>query len=161
MGGPADLREGFRIKRRSRTVARRVAGTNPAYGHGLRLLWYQARVAPFTVDTRPLFPHLSRAPPGFICCSSFAEGVATWPTPRSDRGGGSCSAHPSRGLPPAWGLGTRALRTVRGRSIQSNLTPHPKTAPNASLGDLELVCVLATAFLFFLCRCEAVNLTQN
>ena len=46
LGGPPDLREGFRIKRRSRTVADGVAGTTPAYGHGLRLLWYQARVAP-------------------------------------------------------------------------------------------------------------------
>ena len=145
-----------------------VAGTNPAYGHGLRVLWYQARVAPFTVDTRPLYPHSSRAPPGFTCCSSFAEGVATWPTPRSERGGGgSFSARLSRGLPPAWGLGTRALRTVRGHSTQSNLTPYPKAAPNASLGDLELVCLLplrsvalATAFMF-LCRCEAVNPTLN
>ena len=131
-------------------MAHGVAGTNPAYGHGLRVLWYQARVAPFTVDTRPPYPHSSRAPPGFTCCSSFAEGVATWPTPRSDRGGGSFSARLSRGLPPAWGLGTRALRTVRGHSTQSNLTPYPKAAPNASLGDLELVCVLATAFMFFM-----------
>ena len=160
MGGPPDLREGFRIKGRSRTVADGVAGTTPANGHGLRLLWYQARVAPFTVNTRPLFPHSSRAPPGFTCCSSFAEGVATWPTPRSDRGGGSFSARLPRGLPPAWGLGTRALRTVRGHSIQTDLTPYPKTAPNASPGDLELVCVLATAFMF-LCRCEAVNPTPR
>ena len=41
---------------------------------------------------------------GFYFSSSFAEGVGTWPTPRSDRGGGSCSAHPLAGcLPPgAW-----------------------------------------------------------
>ena len=52
-----------------------AAGTTPVYGHGLRLLWYQARVAPFIVDTRPLYPHSSRAPPGFTCFSSFAEGV--------------------------------------------------------------------------------------
>ena len=137
MGGPADLREGFRIKRRSRTVADGVAGTTPAYGHGLRLLWYQARVAPFTVNTRLLYPHSSRAPPGFTCSSSFAEGVGTWPEPRSDLGGGSCSAHPSRGLPLAWGLGTRAPRAVRGHPIQTDLTPNP----NASPGDLELGCV--------------------
>ena len=75
VGGPADLREGFRIKRRSRTVAHGVAGSTPVHGHGLRLLWYQARVAPFTVNTRLLYPHSSRAPPGFTCFSSFAEGV--------------------------------------------------------------------------------------
>ena len=136
VGGPPNLREGFRIKRRSRTVADGVAGTTPAYGHGLRLLWYQARVAPFTVDTRPLYPHSSRTPPGSTCCSSFAERVATRPTPRSDRGGGSFPARLHRGLPPAWGLGTRAHRTVRGHSIQTDLFPYPKTAPPPLWGTL-------------------------
>ena len=84
-------------------------------------------------------------------------------------GGGFLSASSSSGLPPAWGLGTRVLRTVRGPSIQSNLTPYPKAAPNASMrdlelvcvfSDLELVCVLATAFMF-LSRCEAVNPTLS
>ena len=62
VGGPADLREGFRIKRRSRTVARGVVGTNPAYGHGLRLLWYQARVALYRRHKAPLS--------SFVACSS-------------------------------------------------------------------------------------------
>ena len=60
-------------------------------------------------------------------------------------GGGSCSAHPSRGLPPAWGLGTRAPRAVRGLPIQTDLTPNP----NASPGDLELGCVLAAAYVIY------------
>ena len=93
----------------------------------------------------------------FVACSSgfyllqlLRRGCGYMANTAKRSRGGSFSARLSRGLPPAWGLGTRALRTVRGHSTQSNLTPYPKAAPNASLGDLELVCVLATAFMFFM-----------
>ena len=118
-------------------MAHGVAGSTPVHGHGLRLLWYQARVAPFTVNTRLLYPHSSRAPPGFTCFSSFAEGVWAHGQHREVIEGGFLFGPFPRGLPPAWGLGTRAPRAVRGHPIQTDLTPNP----NASPGDLELGCV--------------------
>ena len=63
-GDPWDLREGFSVKRRSRTTAAGDGGSIPTntVGRGARL---PSRGCFRIVDRRCPYPHLSRSPPGF------------------------------------------------------------------------------------------------
>ena len=128
-------------------MAHGVAGSTPVHGHGLRLLWYQARVAPFTVNTRLLYPHSSRAPPGFTCFSSFAEGVWAHGQHREViEGGGSCSAHSLAGCLPrgAWELVPLGQFEVTPFKLISPLTP------TLLRGTLNWAAFLAAAYVILM-----------